>query len=260
MPACAPMADHSLHRDTRWHPASRMRRVMGLSVFPLVRLAARRLLARRQSALQYAMHEETLQSGKIYDGDPSYWAKRRQLMYINYVAQFVCGFGRDARSILDVGPNGTPMVDLFDWIPTRHTVDLWAPYQSDTATGFKADFIKFNAPQRYDLALCLQVLEHIPDVELFTRKLFEVADHVIISVPYQWDAGRVADHVNDPIDKPKLRSWTGRRPTQYAIVSEAFKSQRRSRRLVCYYAPEGRRIRLRDAGSHRRPLPQSLLA
>ena len=85
--------------------------------------------------------------------------------------------------------------------------------------------------KRYDLAICLQVLEHVPQVEAFARKLFDISSSVLISVPYKWPKGNVKGHIHDPVDEAKLRSWTQRKPDYQIIVTEPFGASR----LFAYY-------------------------
>ena len=55
----------------------------------------------------------------------------------------------------------------------------------------KADFLRWEAPHRYDLVLCSQVLEHISAKDgsagRFVQKLLRIGRTVIISVPYKWN-------------------------------------------------------------------------
>lgn len=171
----------------------------------------------------------------------SYWFRRMELEYYQYVINIVSKLVADANSIIDVGSADTPILEYFKWLPERYALDKRNPYSSKNVTGIKADFLKYEAQKRFDIALCLQVLEHIPDVETFARKLFEIADHVIISVPYNWDAESSKHHLHDPVDLEKLCNWTGRDPSYYVVVQESSSSKRR---LICYYHPEGKEIDL----------------
>jgi len=169
----------------------------------------------------------------------SYWSRRPGLMYYSYVEALVGELASHAESMIDIGSADTPLLEKFDWIPRRCALDKRNPYSSNNVTGVKADFLKFTPEKRFDFALCLQVLEHIPEAESFARKLFEIADHVVISVPYRWEPDSSDHHVHDPVDLGKLYKWTGREPSYYIIVPELFNSKSR---LICYYHPEGKKI------------------
>ena len=161
----------------------------------------------------------------------SYIQRRRTQIYYQYVFRLVRGVAPHIDSILDVGSGRTSCLEEFHWIPIRRTVDIDYPYTSQTVEGVKIDFLEYEADRKYDLALCLQVLEHIPRVEEFTRKLFDVSHSVLISVPYKWPKGSIKGHIHDPVDEAKLRSWTRRKPDYQAIVPEPFAASR----LFAYY-------------------------
>jgi hypothetical protein len=187
---------------------------------------------------------------KRADGDykhkqkPGYWAKRSNHMYYKYVDYLVRALAADANSLIDVGSADAQYIENFHWIPKRNTLDIRKPYSSENVAGIEMNFFGFEPEEKYDFATCLQVLEHIPDAKSFARKLFEIADRVLISVPYKWEKDSTSTHVHDPVDLDKLLSWTGRQPS-YSIVVEEPLSQSRSRnRLICYYHFEGEKLDL----------------
>ena len=83
-----------------------------------------------------------------------------------------------------------------------------------------ADFNDFEPRRRFDLVLCLQVLEHLDRPRPFARKLLGAGRTTIISVPHEWPGWVTEEHVHDPVDESKLRAWTGRDPTETAIVED----------------------------------------
>lgn len=163
---------------------------------------------------------------------PSYWERRQNSVYLEYVSGLVRFVGRDARSILDVGSRNCPYLDWFDWIPRRVSLDLDRPYRSETVEGIRADFLSHEFAERFDVCLCLQVLEHIPDVERFARKLLAVSPRVIVSVPYRWPVGQNKNHIHDPVDEQKIRDWFGRDPDYSLLAREV---NRPVVRLICYF-------------------------
>jgi hypothetical protein len=74
----------------------------------------------------------------------------------------------------------------------------------------------------------------------FLQKLFSVARHVIVSVPYEWPEGSSSQHVQDPVDREKLCSWGQREPNYHQVVTEPFADRysKKARRLVAYYDVE----------------------
>ena len=167
---------------------------------------------------------------------PDYWRSRRDANYLQRVARLVQSVGGDAKSILDVGSNRCPYLDWFEWIPKRVSVDLQAPYSSPSVEGIKADFLSWQANEQFDLCLCLQVLEHVPDAGAFSRKLLATARDVIVSVPYLW-SGSCKYHVHDPVDDAKIAAWFGRDPDISIVVTEAptKDNPRGVRRMICYF-------------------------
>ena len=167
---------------------------------------------------------------------PDYWQKRRDANYLQRVARLVQSVGGDARSILDVGSNRCPYLDWFEWIPRRVSVDLQAPYFSPSVEGIKADFLTWQENEQFDLCLCLQVLEHVPDAGAFSRKLLASARQVIVSVPYLW-SGSCKYHVHDPVDDEKIAAWFGREPDVSIVVTETptEDNPKGVRRMICYF-------------------------
>ncbi len=160
-----------------------------------------------------------------------YWDSRKHFRYVRYVQELVRILEPDAKSAIDVGARDTPIMEDFDWIEDRSTLDYSNPYSSERVKGISANFFEFDSPKHYDLALCLQVLEHVQDAVSFAQKLFQIADRVMITVPYKWPAGSNKWHVQDPVDFDKLHSWTGREPLISAVIQE----RQGSRRILAYY-------------------------
>ena len=169
----------------------------------------------------------------------NYWRDRMDLMYYRYVDFIVRTLGAEAQSLIDIGTAQSPYLEWFDWIPERFSFDQLPPYESETVTGIQGDFFTHDFGRRFEIVTCLQVLEHVPDAKGFTQRLFEIADTVIISVPFEWGAGTIEDHVHDPVTRHKLRVWTGR-PANYSIVvKEPFRAPRR---LIAVYDTQNPKI------------------
>lgn len=181
----------------------------------------------------------------------NYWADRKHLLYYRYLIFMVNGLAKDAQSLIDVGAAEVPLIENFDWIPERYTIDLKYPYHSTTVTGIEADFFYYKPEKKFDFVMCCQVLEHIDNVEAFTQKLFEIGKQVLISVPYMWPEGKTPHHIHDPVDLSKIEKWTGRKPSYYVIVQEPLMEKNFTSRLICYYHPEGEKFDIkpyRDMG------------
>lgn len=162
----------------------------------------------------------------------AYWLKRQNSIYIFTIKQIVRVLGENAKSMVDIGSNGCPYLDWFDWIPERHSLDLRKPYVAPGVTSVKADFMQHDFKRQFDLLTCLQVVEHVPDAGAFCKKLLRSARVLIVSVPYQWKAGQTAGHIHDPINLEKMNGWFGREPNYHIIIQEVESS---ARRLICVY-------------------------
>lgn len=172
--------------------------------------------------------------------DAQYWTRRSSMMYYKYIDVLVKAFAYHAESIIDIGSANTRYIESFDWIPHKFTLDIKNPYRSPNVTAIETDFLTYIPEQKFDFVICLQVLEHIPQVEEFARKLFTLSDRVLISVPYMWPKGSDPTHIHDPVNEEKVRQWTNREPSYSIIVEEPLRipSKGISRRLICYYGPE----------------------
>ncbi len=182
--------------------------------------------------------------GREHSPYRNYWTKRSNMMYYQYVDFLVRALAADARSLIDVGAADAQYIENFAWIPKRNTLDKRKPYSSENVAGIEMDFFDFEPEEKYDFATCLQVLEHVPDAKSFARKLFEIADRVLISVPYKWEKDSNRWHVHDPVDLDKLLSWTGRQPSYSIVVEEPLSRSRKRNRLICYYHSEGEKLDL----------------
>jgi hypothetical protein len=154
----------------------------------------------------------------------AYWHRRQEHIYYQVVRVIASKLGENAGSIIDVGSAGCPYLDWFQNIPVRTSLDLKRPYVAPGINPLKADFLTWEPDRRYDLATCLQVLEHVPDATAFAQKLLATANIVVVSLPYKWPVGYVKSHVHDPVDEAKLLSWFGRKPN-YTYICREFETE-----------------------------------
>jgi SAM-dependent methyltransferase len=168
--------------------------------------------------------------GQIAHRQLGYWNARRQMIYYQALYQFVCVIGRNAQSLIDVGTASAQYVEWFHWIPDRHILDFRIPKKPEGITCIEVDFLTYEPPQKFDVVLCLQVLEHVPDPHAFCAKLKSIARRLLVSVPYKW-LGSTPGHIHDPVDEQKLENWMGIKPNNSQIVAEPF----RESRLIAYY-------------------------
>ena len=127
----------------------------------------------------------------------------------------------DPKHVLEIGPNGR---ELF---LGAHTMDVKgrATYLHDAS---QAPWP--IADKRYDLAIALQVWEHLADPYAAWRELCRVAKHAVLSFPLGWDCQEDVTHHG--ITEDQIASWTsGPAPEVREIVDQ--RGQRP--RLVCFW-------------------------
>jgi hypothetical protein len=161
-----------------------------------------------------------------------YWHRRQDFLYYQVVRILATKLAEGSDSILDVGSHGSPYLEWFADVPNRTSLDLVEPYRADGITSVVSDFLAWEPDRRYDLVLCLQVLEHVREAKSFARKLLRTGRIVLISVPYRWPAGVSKNHVQDPVTIEKLVDWFGRKPDHTHLVVEPSTSKER---LVCVF-------------------------
>jgi Methyltransferase domain len=164
-------------------------------------------------------------------GRPSYWARRAGFVYYRVVVELARAYvpppvvtgwhmRRVGRTVLDVGARDTHVLLALDWFPRRVALDLQPGPSLPGIERSVADFRDWTPRIRFDLVLCLEVLEHLDDPAAFFRQLYRAGQHVIVSVPYRWPRGTHPAHVQDPVDEAKLIGWAGQPPLESRIVMD----------------------------------------
>lgn len=187
--------------------------------------------------------------------DGSYWRERSDLLYYQYMRYIIRCIGANAGSIIDVGSGNSPYLEWFDWIPEKFSVDLRTPYSSEAVESITGNILDLKFDRKYDICTCLQVLEHVRAPERFARRLFDLSDLVLISVPHQWPAGSVKRHVNDPVALKDVVRWFGRKPNYHLIVHEPFLRQHGERLFAIFNVAEPEKSYGKEVRNQRRPLP-----
>ena len=150
----------------------------------------------------------------------TYWARRQHLQYYQEVERLARVYAPAGGSVLDVGAADTELLRRLNWFTHRVALDRRPPRPSRNVERVVADFMDYRPPKRFDLVLCLQVLEHLEEPEAFARKLLESGRRVIISVPYRWPVGLSPSHVQDPVDEAMLNRWAGQIPVETHVVRD----------------------------------------
>jgi SAM-dependent methyltransferase len=149
-----------------------------------------------------------------------YWEARRHFRYYREVVRFAGEHVPAGGAVIDVGAHETELLERLDWFRRRVALDVRYVLPRPGVETVIADFNEFVPAGRFDLVLCLQVLEHLEDPKPFARKLLDTGRTVIISVPYRWAPWVEEAHLHDPVDGPKLRVWTGRDPIETSVVED----------------------------------------
>jgi hypothetical protein len=150
----------------------------------------------------------------------NYWLDRRCFKYYQEALRFCRKYSVAGSSVLEVGPRDTTFLDWLDWIPRKVAIDRDLQPVIKGATNIQGDFLQWRTEEKFDLAVCLQVLEHLEDPVPFAEKLLASASMLIVSVPYRWRAGSCKWHRQDPVDLPKLIGWFRQDPIEYVITRD----------------------------------------
>lgn len=156
----------------------------------------------------------------------SYWDERRDAIYL-YAAKLIClKFASHPQSVIDVGSNGTPILEWFRGSRKLVSLDLRKPYVAEGIESKVMNLMDYRMIELFDLVTCFQVVEHIPDPGPFVQKLISLGRVVVISVPYKWPKGACKYHIHDPVTSQKLDGWANRKPVFTYIARELNKKER----------------------------------
>jgi hypothetical protein len=160
---------------------------------------------------------------------PSYWERRRDLKYYEEVIGQARVYAPTGGSVIDVGASEAEVIRRLDWFTRRVVLDVKHILPLAGVENVTADFMAYQPEVIFDLVLCLQVLEHLPNPTPFAKKLLRTGKTVIITVPYKWPEGQCKTHLQDPVDEAKLKSWTRCQPIEASVVED-----RRDRLIAVY--------------------------
>ena len=162
-----------------------------------------------------------------------YIEKRKDYNYYKKCNELIERLAMDnkAKSIIDIGGYNGFFVKNTP-IEKKTCLDIRDIKPLKNINFINEDFLTWKVKEKYDVAICMQVLEHLDNttIQNFTDKLFTLSNHVIISVPYKWRKGWCKYHKQDPVDHSKLKKWTKKRPNESFIIKDDG-----AERLIAYY-------------------------
>lgn len=179
--------------------------------------------------------------------------ERSRLRYYDAAMAMMLPFTANATSAVEVGCVKPAFVRHLSWVERKVCV---APYfaaykglDSDARAldddgdveYVEADFLTWRGEEEddgiFDVAMSLQVLEHVVDPGAFLKKLLGTARVVVVSVPYMWaDCKTKCNHRHHMISADTLKTWSGNvTPAVEIIVRERGNG---ASRLIAVYVNE----------------------
>lgn len=149
-----------------------------------------------------------------------FWEQNKRSCYMHALGVLLDALSKNKKSALDVGSGGSPHLDLLPHISKRVSLDVKTPYEAEGIEPVIADFLLWNAPQKYNIVLCLQTLNRVKRPDLMAKKLLNAGDTLIMSVPYQWDDAQAEKHAHKNVDEAMVQAWFGRTPSFSMVCTE----------------------------------------
>ena len=165
------------------------------------------------------------------DGWEDYWNQRKNFVYLHVCRRLIEIVAHSATAVGDIGSNRSPILDYFGAKQTKYSVDIENPYRADDVISVTEDFYTWQSPETLQVGTCFQVIEHVPDPAKFCRRMLELFEVSIISVPYLEPSGVNPGHINNDINLPKLVKWFDREPNFHYIARELSGDER----IICIF-------------------------
>jgi hypothetical protein len=100
----------------------------------------------------------------------AYWEKRRNFQYFLEAIRLCRTYEGNASNVLEVGSRDTKFLERLYWIPKKVAIDKYISPTIANAENIQGDFMTWHEPHDFDLAICLQVVEHLKEVAPFAEK------------------------------------------------------------------------------------------
>ena len=165
------------------------------------------------------------------DAWENYWRLRKKFVYLHICRRLIEVISSSASVVADIGSNKSPILDFYGNIEKKFSVDITSPYKADDVISVKEDFYVWEPPVPIQVASCFQVIEHVPDPAKFSKRILELSEVSIVSVPYKEPAGVNPGHINNDIDLDTIKTWFGRPPNFHYIATELSGNER----IICVF-------------------------
>lgn len=165
------------------------------------------------------------------DSWEAYWNQRKNYVYLHVCRRLIEVLAHSATAVADIGSNRSPVLDYFGVTQTKYSVDIENPYRAKNVISVTEDFYTWLPPEPIQVGTCFQVIEHVTDPERFCRRMLELFEVSIISVPYLEPSGINPGHINNDIDLKMIRLWFGREPNFHYIAKELSGDER----IICVF-------------------------
>ena len=172
-----------------------------------------------------------LERAQARDAWDAYWQQRKDFVYLHVCRRLIEIIARSASAVADVGSNRSPILDYFGPKQTKYSVDIENPYKGEDVIAITEDFYTWEPPEPVQVGTCFQVIEHVPDPGKFLRRMMELFDVSIISVPHMEPPGLNPGHINNDIDLDTIVGWAGRKPNFHYIAKELSGDER----IICVF-------------------------
>ena len=161
----------------------------------------------------------------------AYWNQRKNYVYLHVCRRLIEVIANSATSVADIGSNRSPILDYFGAKQTKYSVDIENPYVAEDVISITEDFYTWSPPEPVQVGTCFQVIEHVPGPAKFCRRMLEMFEVSIVSVPHLEPSGVNPGHINNDIDLAMLTSWFGRKPNFHYIAKELSGDER----IICVF-------------------------
>jgi SAM-dependent methyltransferase len=141
----------------------------------------------------------------------NYWGDRKDHDLYKITRSLASSFFPKASSAIDVGSYIGALICDLEWIDKRIATDIQDLRKNwEGVDGVKfvmGDAFNLEFPDKFDLVISNQTVEHLEQPEVFVEKLLQLGRGLILTTTYETPYGLIPGHIHDPIDMAKFLSW-----------------------------------------------------